>query len=83
MAKEYQLIRSIGVFGGTAGATTKELNIVQWGSAAPMLDIRKWRNGEPGKGISVNDWELQKFLALLYAEYPADEGSSVAPNMAK
>ena len=54
MAKTYELVRKIAVLGGHEGGTTKELNIVRWGFMPPQIDIRRWKEGEPSKGITLN-----------------------------
>ena len=33
-----------------------------------MIDIRRWQNGEPSKGISLKYEEAEKLLAVLGAE---------------
>lgn len=68
MSKNYELVKRIAVIGGKQGGVTKEVNLVKWGVFDPMLDIRRWQNGEPSKGISLKYEEAEKLLAVLGAE---------------
>ena len=56
------------MIGGKEGSVTKEVNLVKWGVFDPMIDIRRWQNGEPSKGISLKYEEAEKLLAVLGAE---------------
>lgn len=68
MSKNYELVKRIAVIGGKQGGVTKEVNLVKWGVFDPMIDIRRWQNGEPSKGISFKYEEAEKLLAVLGAE---------------
>ncbi len=68
MSKNYELVKRIAVIGGKQGGVTKEVNLVRWGVFDPMIDIRRWQNGEPSKGISLKYEEAEKLLAVLGAE---------------
>lgn len=68
MSKNYELVKQIAVIGGKEGGVTKEVNLVKWGVFDPMIDIRRWQNGEPSKGISLKYEEAEKLLAVLEAE---------------
>lgn len=68
MSKNYKLVKRIAVIGGKKGGVTKEVNLVKWGVFDPMIDIRRWQNGEPSKGISLKYEEAEKLLAVLGAE---------------
>ena len=68
MSKNYELVKRIAVIGGKEGSVTKEVNLVKWGVFDPMIDIRRWQNGEPSKGISLKYEEAEKLLAVLEAE---------------
>lgn len=68
MSKNYELVKRIAVIGGKEGGVTKEINLVKWGVFDPMIDIRRWQNGEPSKGISLKYEEAEKLLAVLEAE---------------
>ena len=60
MSKNYELVKRIAVIGGKEGSVTKEVNLVKWGVFDPMIDIRRWQNGEPSKGISLKYEEAEK-----------------------
>lgn len=68
MSKNYELVKQIAVIGGKEGGVTKEVNLVKWGVFDPTIDIRRWQNGEPSKGISLKYEEAEKLLAVLEAE---------------
>ena len=68
MSKNYELVKRIAVIGGKEGGVTKEINLVKWGAFDPMIDIRRWQNGEPSKGIALKYEEAEKLLAVLEAE---------------
>ena len=68
MAKEFELVRKIAVLGGREGGATKEINIVRWGQFGQQIDIRRWKSGEPGKGITLNEAEARKLLQMLTQE---------------
>lgn len=68
MSKNYELVKRVAVIGGKEGGVTKEVNLVKWGVFDPMIDIRRWQNGEPSKGISLKYEEAEKLLAVLGAE---------------
>lgn len=45
-----------------------ELNLVKWGNAPEKYDIRKWENGEPMKGISIDVEDIFKLYQALGSE---------------
>ena len=65
MAKNYELVKKIAVLGGKEGGNTKEINIVRWGVYPPMIDIRRWKDGEPSKRITLNAEETRLVLRSL------------------
>lgn len=50
-------------------STTKELKIVKWGPNEESYDIRKWKNGEPYKGISLSEDEAYRLYLALKSEF--------------
>ncbi len=64
---KYEIIKKVKVLSQGA-VKTKELNIVKWGKFEPMFDIRKWDNGEPGKGIVLTTEEAQALYQALGEE---------------
>lgn len=73
MSKNYELVKKIAVIGGKADSMSKEINIVKWGVYNPMIDIRRWQNGEPKKGISLSGEEAKKLLEALQKELTETE----------
>ena len=53
------------LFKGGAPEYTKEVNIMTWNQSDPKLDIRRWENGYPRKGISLNNDEAKKLFEAL------------------
>ena len=66
MARElkYELVKKIKKLSETEGSR-KELNIIKWGDAEPVYDIRKWRGEQPTKGISLTEAEAKELLKAL------------------
>ena len=71
-----KLVEAIGVIGeydrpDDAGHVTKEINIIEWNEEyGPVLDIRKWQDGVPRRGISISEDELDAFFDALQRAYP-------------
>ena len=61
---EYKIIKKIGVAGETRN-DTKEINIIKWSSNEPCIDVRRWRNGKPLKGIAFYPDEIDELIKLL------------------
>lgn len=68
--KSYKLVKHLGILSDPAGETAKTVSIVQWGDLDPSLDIRKWENREPKKGISLRGDEIRVLCHILKHEYP-------------
>lgn len=73
MAKNYELVKKIAVLGGKEGGNTKEINIVRWGVFPPMIDIRRWKDGEPSKGITLNAKETKRLYEVLKIRFEMEE----------
>ena len=73
MAKNYELVKKIAVLGGKEGGNTKEINIVRWGVFPPMIDIRRWKDGEPNKGITLNAEETKCHYEVLKIRFEMEE----------
>ena len=67
--KNFKVIKHLGMLSSPAGDTAKTVSIVQWGDLEPSLDIRKWENNEPKKGISIRGDEIRMLCKLLKEEY--------------
>ncbi len=61
---EYKIIKKIGVAGENRN-DTKEINIIKWSDNAPCIDVRRWRNGKPLKGIAFYPDEIDELIKLL------------------
>ena len=68
--KNFKVIKHLGMLSSPAGDTAKTVSIIQWGDLKPSLDIRKWENNEPKKGISIRGDEIKTLCKLLKEEYP-------------
>ena len=61
---KYEIIKKIGVAGENRN-DTKEINIIKWSDNAPCIDVRRWRNGKPLKGIAFYPDEIDELIKLL------------------
>ena len=43
--------------------------MVSYGEFKPKLDVRRWRNGQPLKGITLTDEEARALLTALQKKY--------------
>ena len=68
--KNFKVIKHLGMRSSPAGDTAKGNSIIQWVDLEPYLDIRKWENNEPKKGISIRGDEIRILCKLLKEEYP-------------
>ena len=68
--KNFKVIKHLGMLSAPVGDTAKTVSIIQWGDLEPSLDIRKWENNEPKKGISIRGDEIRMLCKLLKGEYP-------------
>jgi hypothetical protein len=64
---KFRITKKIAVLSGDEKYGV-EFNRVKWGDMEPLYDIRKWRNGVPVKGISLNEAEAKALLAALEKE---------------
>lgn len=58
---------TIGVFGITPSGWTKEINLVSWNGAEPVLDMRAWSadHSKCGKGITITKKEATELYDIL------------------
>ena len=63
----FEIKENIGTLSESAKGWTKELNLVSWNGAAPKYDLRDWapEHEKMGKGITLNDDEVQELYKLL------------------
>ena len=62
---EYRIEQRIAVIGETGGGYTTELNRVAYRGYPPKLDLRKWREGKPLKGITLSEEEARNLYEAL------------------
>lgn len=71
MPNNYQLIKHLGNIGVVdRNGHQKMASRVVWYGYDQSLDIRKWEDGEPKKGISLRGDEIRHLCLLLKREYP-------------
>lgn len=51
-----------------SGSCTLELNRVSYGGNPAKLDLRRWRDGKPLKGVSMTDEEAERLLEALHGQ---------------
>lgn len=51
-----------------SGSLTLELNRVAFGGNPAKLDLRRWREGKPLKGVSLTDEEAKRLLEVLHGQ---------------
>jgi len=51
-----------------SGSLTLELNRVAYGGNPAKLDLRRWRDGKPLKGVSLTDEEAKRLLEVLHGQ---------------
>ena len=66
---EFEITERIAVLSDNGNGGTMELNVVSYGEFKPKLDVRRWRNGQPLKGITLTDDEARALLTALQKKY--------------
>ena len=64
---KFEIVKKIKVL-SNGTKKTKELNIVKWGNMEPTFDVRKWEDGQPGKGITLTRDEAKELCLALAAD---------------
>ncbi len=62
--QQYTRFIRCGILNSTHEKVHKEVSLGTWG-ADTRLDIRKWENGKPGKGISLTADEVKELRKIL------------------
>ena len=57
------------------------MRAAQLGFMPPQIDIRRWKEGEPSKGITLNDAESRKLLEALHQELTDVNTSTACPEV--
>lgn len=58
---EYKVERTVAEIGRTG----KKLTVTQWNSYPAKLDLRTWKDGKPGKGMTLSDEEAEELYQAL------------------
>lgn len=61
---EHEITERIAVISSNAGYTL-ELNRVSYNGYPAKLDLRKWKDGQPLKGVTLSDDEARSLLEAL------------------
>jgi len=62
---EYRIEQHIAVLSESSGGYTLELNRVAYRGYPAKLDLRKWHNGQPMKGITLTEEEARELYEAL------------------
>ena len=71
MAFGFEVLEHIAIIGSGKGGYTTELNRVSYNGYPAKLDLRKWHEGQPLKGVSLSEDEaraLYESLKTIFAE---------------
>lgn len=67
--KTYEIINDFGDFSDGTGRWIKSFKRLSWNVQEPKYDIRNWtKDGEPGKGVTMNLEELRTLYELIGKE---------------
>jgi len=81
MAKtKYEIVKKIASWDLNNGETF-EFNIVKWYSNPPKYDLRRWANGEPGKGAVIPEDILEELYDAIGNELDIDEVDTEEPGI--
>ena len=67
----------------TCGGLTLELNRVSFGGQPAKLDLRKWRVGQPLKGVRLSCREATELCRVLPGAIRPDEESEILRQLAE
>ena len=65
MAFGFEVLDHIAIIGSSKGGYTTELNRVSYNGYPAKLDLRKWHEGQPLKGISLSEEEARSLYESL------------------
>ena len=62
----YEVVEALAVL-SASGAYEKQVNLISWNGAEPVLDIRVWNTetGKAQKGITIKQNEIEPLLDSL------------------
>ena len=61
---KYKVLRRIGTISDD-GKVSKQVNLISYNDRMPVIDIRRWKDGEMQKGITLTEeeaWQLVKVI---------------------
>ena len=62
---EHEITERIAVISKNNAGYTLELNRVSYNGYPAKLDLRKWKDGQPLKGVTLSDDEARSLLEAL------------------
>ena len=62
---DFGITERIAVLSATDSGYTLELNRVSYNGYPAKLDLRKWKDGKPLKGVTLSDEEARSLSAAL------------------
>ncbi len=69
----FEVTDRIAVLSDNGKGYTLEMNMVSFGDYKPKLDLRKWHDGQPMKGIQLTEEEARGLMAALQKHFEGDE----------
>ena len=70
---DFEVTERIAILSSTGAGYTLELNKVAYNGYPAKLDLRKWKDGKPLKGVTLSDDEALTLLAALQGIITAEE----------
>ena len=67
MALKYEILKEGHIISQNKEITL-ELNFLKWGDGPGKYDIRKWKDDQPFKGVSLSEEELEKLYHIIGEE---------------
>lgn len=64
---KFEIVKHIATL-SKHGRTTKELNLISYNGAPPKYDLRRWREGQMFKGLTLTGEELEALKDALNKE---------------
>jgi len=62
---DFKVVERIAVINGNSAGYTLELNKVSYHGNPAKLDLRKWKDGQPLKGVTLSDADASKLREAL------------------
>lgn len=71
MVVKYEILKE-GHIISQRNEITLELNYLKWGDGPERYDIRKWKDDQPFKGVSLSEEELRRLYEAIGEELGLD-----------